>query len=139
MRAQRGNGMLNSSRSRMPADTASEVRVRFLDLSVKDVEERNAILDAVGAVLDHGRIVLGPEVHQFERRVADFCGRRYCVGVGTGTDALIIGLKGLKIGSGDEVITTPLSWLATASAIILNGATPVFADIDETLNIDPRT
>jgi len=131
--------MLNSSRNRVPAAGTSEVRVRFLDLSVKDNEERNAILEAVGAVLDHGRIVLGPEVYQFERRVAEFCGRRYCVGVGSGTDALIVGLKGLKIGPGDEVITTPLSWLATSSAIMLNGATPVFADIDETLNIDPRT
>jgi hypothetical protein len=87
--------MLNTSRNRMPTASTSEVRVRFLDLSVKDGEERNAILEAVGSVLDHGRIVLGPEVHQFERRVAEFCGRRYCVGVGTGTDALIIGLKGL--------------------------------------------
>src|SRR3974390_1471886 len=110
--------MLDSPRNRMPAAATPEVRVRFLDLSVRDKEERRAILEAVGSVLDHGRLVLGPEVYQFERRVAEFCGRRYCVGVGTGTDALIVGLKGLKIGPGDEVITTPLSWLATASAII---------------------
>src|SRR6185437_2650992 len=65
--------------------------------------------------------------------------RKHGVGVGTGTDALILGLKALGIGPGDEVITTPLSWLATGSAILLNGATPVFCDIDETLNMDPAT
>src|SRR5262249_19521492 len=113
--------------------------VRYLDLSVHDPRERAAILGAVTDVLDHGRVVLGPEVIEFERRVAEFCQRRFCVGVGTGTDALILGVKALGIGPGDEVITTPLSWLATASAILLNGATPVFCDIDETLNIDPDT
>jgi len=113
--------------------------VRFLDLSVHDKIERAAILAAVATVLDHGRVVLGPEVLEFERRIAEFCGRRFCVGVGSGTDALILGLKALGIGPGDELITAPLSWLATASAILLNGATPVFCDIDETLNMDPAT
>ena len=84
-------------------------------------------------------MVLGPEVEEFERRVADYCGRHHAVGVGSGTDALILGIKALGIGPGDEVITTPLSWLATGSAILLNGATPVFGDIDETLNLDPAT
>jgi dTDP-4-amino-4,6-dideoxygalactose transaminase len=120
-----------------PASAA--VRVRFLDLSVKDEAERAALRAAFETVLDHGRVVLGPEVEQFERRVADYCHRRFAVGVGSGTDALILGLKALGIGPGDEVITTPLSWLATGSAILLNGATPVFCDIDETLNLDPDT
>lgn len=116
-----------------------QVRVRFLDLSIKDDAEKAEVLQAISTVLDHGRIVLGPEVFEFERKVAAFCRRRYAVGVGSGTDALIIGLKALNIGPGDEVITTPLSWLATGSAILLNGATPVFADIDDTLNLDPTT
>ena len=115
------------------------VRVRFLDLSIKDDAEKAEVLQAISTVLDHGRIVLGPEVFEFERKVAAFCRRRYAVGVGSGTDALIIGLKALDIGPGDEVITTPLSWLATGSAILINGATPVFADIDDTLNLDPTT
>jgi dTDP-4-amino-4,6-dideoxygalactose transaminase len=113
--------------------------VRFLNLSVTDESERAAILSAVTDVLDHGRVVLGPEVQEFERRLARHCRHRYAVGVGSGTDALILGLKALGIGAGDEVITTPLSWLVTGSAILLNGGTPVFCDIDETLNMDPAT
>lgn len=114
-------------------------KIPFLDLRVTDPDERQDILDAVARVLDHGRIVTGPEVAEFEERIAAYCGRRFCVGVGTGTDALILGLKSLGIGPGDEVITTPLSWLATGSAILLNGATAVFCDIDQTLNMDPAT
>ena len=64
---------------------------------------------------------------------------RFCIGVGSGTDALILGLKALGIGPGDEIITSPLSWVATASSILLNGGVPVFGDIDETLNLDPAT
>lgn len=116
-----------------------ERKVPFLDLRVTNSEERAEILDAVAQVLDHGRIVLGPEVAMFERQIAEYCGRKYCIGVGTGTDALIIGLRALGIKAGDEVITTPLSWLASGSSILLNGATAVFCDIDETLNIDPET
>jgi dTDP-4-amino-4,6-dideoxygalactose transaminase len=118
---------------------APAVRVRFLDLSVKDAEERADLLGALATVLDHGRLVLGPEVQAFEKSIAAYCGRGYGVGVGTGTDALLLGLRALDIGPGDEVITSPLSWLATGSAILMCGATPVFADIDETLNLDPAT
>ena len=114
-------------------------KVRFLDLSVSNPEERKELLDAIDGVLKHGRLVLGPEVEEFERRVAAYCGRKHCIGVGSGTDALILGLKALDIGPGDEVITTPLSWLATGSAILLNGATAVFCDIDNSLNMDPAT
>jgi dTDP-4-amino-4,6-dideoxygalactose transaminase len=127
---------VNQRPQRIPAVAR---HVRFLDLSVHDKAERAAILDAVTDVLDHGRVVLGPEVIELEQSIADFCQRRFCVGVGTGTDALILGLKALGVGPGDEVITTPLSWLATGSSILLNGATPVFCDIDETLNMDPET
>ena len=135
------NKVATTASSVAPASTSAgmPVRVRFLDLSVQDANERDEILGAVGTMLDHGRIVLGPEVFEFERQVAAFCRRRFAVGVGSGTDALILGLKALDIGPGDEVITTPLSWLATGSAILLNGGTPVFADIDETLNLDPAT
>jgi len=118
---------------------AAPRRVPFLDLSIRDKSERDAILAAIETVLSHGRLILGPEVQDLERRIAAFCGRRHGIGVGSGTDALILGLKALGLGAGDEVITTPLSWLATGSAILANGATPVFADVDETLNLDPAT
>jgi dTDP-4-amino-4,6-dideoxygalactose transaminase len=114
-------------------------RVAFLNLSIQDQSERDAILAAIETVLRHGQLILGPEVRDLERRVAALCGRKHGIGVGSGTDALLLGLKALGIGAGDEIITTPLSWLATASAILANGATPVFADIDESLNIDPAT
>ena len=113
--------------------------MRFLNLSVTDAEERAGILAAIKTVLDHGRVVLGPEVEAFEQRIADYCGRRFAVGLNSGTDALILGLKALDIGAGDEVITTPLSWLATGSAILLNGATAVVGDVDDGLNLDPAT
>ena len=93
---------------------AAPRRVPFLDLSIQDKSERDAILAAIETVLCHGRLILGPEVQDLERRIAASCGRRYGIGVGSGTDALILGLKALGIGGGDEVITTPLSWLATA-------------------------
>ena len=108
------NGMLNTSRDHSAVSLGGPVRVRFLDLSVKDEAERVEILQAISAVLDHGRIVLGPEVFESAEGRC-LCHRQYAVGVGSGTDERILGLKALNIGQGDEVITTPLSWLATGA------------------------
>ena len=108
--------------------------VRFLELEVEEYERRT-ILEAINNVLVHGKIVLGPEVAEFEERLAKECGRKYSCGVSSGSDGLVMALKTLDIGPGDQVITTPLSWIATAHAICAVGATPVFADIDETLNL----
>jgi dTDP-4-amino-4,6-dideoxygalactose transaminase len=115
------------------------MNVPFLDLRITDSAERSEILEAVGEVLDHGRLVMGPEIDRFEHAVAEYCGRKHCVSVASGTDALFLGLKGLSLRAGDEVITTALSWVATANAISLTGATPVFADIQSDLNIDPAS
>ena len=112
-------------------------KVPFLDLRISNDSERRALLDAVDRVFQHGRIVLGPEVAAFEEAVARLCNRRHCAGVNSGTDALYLALRALKVGPGDEVITTALSWVATANAIALTGATPVFADIRDDLNINP--
>jgi dTDP-4-amino-4,6-dideoxygalactose transaminase len=115
------------------------MKVPFLDLRVTDPAERAELLDAVATVLDHGRIVMGPEVERLESRLAVSCGRRYAVAVGSGTHALWLALKALDLKLGDEVITTSLSWIATANAIKLAGGTPVFADVGDDLNIDPAS
>jgi dTDP-4-amino-4,6-dideoxygalactose transaminase len=112
------------------------MKVFYRDLSVKDPVMKAELLDAVERVLSHGRLILGPELLQFETEAAAYCGRKYGVGVNSGTDALYLALRALDIGPGDEVITTPLSWIATVNAIVLAGATPVFVDIAADLNMN---
>lgn len=113
-------------------------KVPFLDLRV-DAQERKRLLDAISRVFEHGRFIIGPEVAQFEALIAKYCHRKFAIGTGSGTDALFLALKALKIGAGDEVITTSLSWIATTNAIAMTGATVVFADIGDDLNIDPES
>ena len=108
--------------------------VPFLDLRVGD-EERAELLRATENVLKHGRLVNGPEVHALELAFAARCTRKYAVGVSSGTDALVLALRALNIGKGDEVIVPALSFVATANAVSLVGATPVFCDVDNDLNI----
>jgi dTDP-3-amino-3,4,6-trideoxy-alpha-D-glucose transaminase len=101
-------------------------------------EDGPAVRAAIERVLASGWYVLGPEVAAFEREFAGACGAGHAVGVGTGTDAIALILRALDIGSGDEVITTPLSAAYTALAVLMTGARPVFADIDAgRLTIDP--
>lgn len=114
------------------------MKVRFLNLSIENEIEREALLSAINRVFQHGQIVLGPEVEEFEKKAAAYCGVKYAVGVNSGTDALYLALRSLDVGPGDEVITSCLSWIATANAITLTGAQPVFADIRENFNIDPE-
>jgi len=85
---------------------------------------------ALRGTIERGRFVLGPEVERFETLFARTLGVAHCVGVNSGTDAIILALKGLGIGPGDEVITTPFTFIATAEAIVRAGARPVFADVE---------
>ena len=112
------------------------MKVPYRDLSVKDPDLKNELMQVVEKVLTHGRILLGPEVEQFEGKIAEYCKKQYAIGMNSGTDAVYLALRSLGIGPGDEVITTPLSWIATLNGIVLCGATPVFADISEDLNIN---
>jgi UDP-2-acetamido-2-deoxy-ribo-hexuluronate aminotransferase len=110
----------------------------FIDLKAQYQASRELINARIQAVLDHGQYIMGPEVAELEERLCEFTGARHCVTVSSGTEALIISLMALGVGPGDEVITTPFSFIATAEAIVLLGATPVFVDIDPaTCNINP--
>jgi len=114
----------------------STPRVRFMRL--QPAEDAPAVDAAIRRVIDRGWYVLGPEVEAFERDFAAACGAGTSVGVGTGTDAIAIILRALGIGTGDEVITTPVSAAYTALACMMVGARPVFVDIDPArLTMDP--
>jgi UDP-2-acetamido-2-deoxy-ribo-hexuluronate aminotransferase len=113
--------------------------MEFIDLKAQQAPIREKIDRRIAAVLDHGRYVLGPEVLELEERLAGYVGSRHCVSVGSGTDAVLIALMVLGIGPGDEVITTPFTFIATGEVIALLGAKPVFVDIDpRTYNLDPK-
>ena len=112
--------------------------IPLCDLKLQYQTLKHEIDAAMQSVAENGRYILGPNVKEFEREVADYCGCKFAVGVGSGTDALHLSLRALDIGPGDEVITTPFTFIATTEAICILGAKPVFVDIDPvTFNIDP--
>jgi UDP-2-acetamido-2-deoxy-ribo-hexuluronate aminotransferase len=111
--------------------------IPFVDLKRQYREHREDIDERMQRVLDHAQFILGPEVGELETRLATFCDARHCITVGSGTEALVIALMALGIGPRDEVITPPFTFIATAEAIVLVGATPIFVDVEEaTCNID---
>lgn len=114
--------------------------IPVLDLKPQFEALRKPIFEAIEGVLRDQHFILGPNVEALEQEVSAFCGCSYGVGVASGTDALILALKAAGVGPGDEVIVPAFTFIATADAVSLLGATPVFADIDpETFNIDLRS
>ena len=111
--------------------------MQFIDLQAQ-YQRIKADVDArIHAVLDHGKYVMGPEIDELETALAKFAGAKHCVALSSGTDALLVAMMALDIGPGDEVITTPFTFIATGEMIGLLGATAVFVDIDAaTYNID---
>ncbi|MDD3885265.1 MAG: DegT/DnrJ/EryC1/StrS family aminotransferase [Victivallaceae bacterium] len=113
--------------------------IPLLDLKSQYAPLKNEIMKEISDVCDSQYFILGPKVEKLEKEAAEYCHSKFAVGVTSGSDALIISLMVEGIGAGDEVITTPFTFFATAGAIVRVGATPVFADIDPvTFNIDPK-
>lgn len=113
------------------------MNIPYVNLAKQNMLLKKEILAAVARVLESGQFILGKEVKDFEKAFAGACGTKYALGVGTGTDALVLALRVLNIGAGDEVITVANSFVSTASSIALVGAKPVFVDVNEDYNINP--
>lgn len=111
--------------------------MQFIDLKSQYHRIKLEVDERIARVLDSGAYVMGPEVQELETALAHFCGATHAIAVSSGTDALLAGMMALGIGPGDEVITTPFTFIATAEMIALLGARPVFVDVEaETGNID---
>ncbi|MCE4553202.1 DegT/DnrJ/EryC1/StrS family aminotransferase [Roseateles cellulosilyticus] len=109
----------------------------FIDLKSQYAALRDNINARIQKVLDHGQYILGPEVKEMEQRLAAYTGAKHCISVASGTEALLISLMALELQPGDEVITSPFTFAATAEMIVLAGGVPVFVDIEpDTANID---
>jgi dTDP-4-amino-4,6-dideoxygalactose transaminase len=114
------------------------MKVPLLDLKRQYIAIKGEIDSSIQKVLDHGMFVMGPEVKELEEKLAKYCGVKNGIGVASGTDALLLSLRALGVGPGDEVITTTFTFFATAGVISRLGAKPVFLDINEKdFNIDP--
>jgi dTDP-4-amino-4,6-dideoxygalactose transaminase len=112
--------------------------VPLLDISRQHAPIRRDLDRAIARVMDHGKFILGPEVAELEEKIASLCGVKYAVGVASGSDALLVALHACGVGPGDEVITSALSFFASAGMISRLGAKPIFVDIDpDTYNLDP--
>lgn len=111
--------------------------IQFIDLKKQYQEIKSSIDARIHRVLDHGQYIMGPEVAELEVKLCEYTGAKHCITVASGTEALLISLMAMGIKPGDEVITTPFTFVATAEVIVLLGAKPVFVDIEpDTCNID---
>lgn len=115
------------------------MKIPVFDLQAEINLLRNEIIESFESVLDSGQFIMGENVKKFEQEAAEYLGVKHAIGVNSGTDALVIGLRAAGISEGDEVITTPFTFFATAEAISQVGAKPIFVDINrDTFNIDPE-
>lgn len=115
------------------------MNIPFIDLKKQFSRIEDKVRSNMDAVLEHGAYIMGPEIPAIEERLAEYCGTKHALSCGSGTDALLIALMALNVKPGDAVFTTPFTFFATAEAIALLGATPVYVDIDPvTFNIDPE-
>lgn len=114
-------------------------KIEFIDLKAQYAALKASINNRIQRVLDHGQYIMGPEVKELEEKLAMYTGAKHCVTVASGTEALLMSLMALGVKPGDEIITTPFSFIATAEVIVLMGAKPVFVDIEpDTCNINVR-
>jgi UDP-2-acetamido-2-deoxy-ribo-hexuluronate aminotransferase len=115
----------------------SQPLIPFIDLKAQYQALKPQIQERINRVLEHGQYIMGPEVSELEEKLAAYTGAKHCITVASGTEALLMSLMALGVGPGDEVITTPFTFVATAEMIVLLGAKPVFVDIEaDTCNID---
>jgi dTDP-4-amino-4,6-dideoxygalactose transaminase len=113
-------------------------QINYVDFPEQYQQQKEEILKALDMTLSSGQYILGDEVLKFEKNFAKLCNTQYAISVANGTDALILSLKALDIGQGDEVITVSNSWVSSTSCIALVGATPVFVDVRKDQNIDSK-
>ena len=104
-------------------------KIEFIDLKAQYAVLREPINARIQRVLDHGQYIMGPEVRELEEKLEAYTGAKHCITVASGTEALLISLMALGVKHGDEVITTPFTFVATAEVIGLIGAVPVFVDV----------
>jgi dTDP-4-amino-4,6-dideoxygalactose transaminase len=129
------NGVLDAAS--YSADASSQ-SFDFLDLKAQFATIREEVMEAVTKVMESQIFILGPEVRRLEEEVASMLGAKHAIACASGSDALVLAMMALEIGTGDEVITTPFTFIATGGSIARVGAKPVFVDIDaRTFNIDP--
>ena len=113
-------------------------QIPYVNLQAQWKDEKDDLLPIIEKVLSRGQYVFGDELDQFEEKIAKLCGVKYATGLNSGTDALIFALHLSGIGKGDEVITPPNSFVATTAAIVHLGAIPIFADVKNDQNLDPK-
>lgn len=114
--------------------------IAFIDLEAQQRCLGTKVVDSINNVLAHGKFIMGPEVAQFEQALSDFCGSEYAIGCGNGTDALQLAIMASGIGEGDAVFVPSFTFVATAEAVVMAGATPIFTDVADTdFNMSPES